>query len=135
VTYGQVGDKWCTNHVGYLLDVWQGGFFLYSEEQLDAIKMALLNFQVKNDTKAAVLISMAHSSGPVSSIVTITQLIEINEVYSSWSASDSIMMRLILPKYTTNSWRSPLSLAMRRQVHSLTLFKVWVIWSRIRAFG
>ena len=80
MTYGQVGDKRCTNHVGYLLEVWQGGFLFYSEDQLDAIKMALLNFQEKNDTKAAVLVYMAYSSGPVSSIMTISQSIEINDV-------------------------------------------------------
>ncbi|KAF8492577.1 hypothetical protein F5888DRAFT_1806711 [Russula emetica] len=45
-------------------DIW-GGFLFYSEDQLDAIKMALLNFQEKNDTKAAVLVFMAYSSGPL----------------------------------------------------------------------
>jgi hypothetical protein len=97
--------------------------------------MALLNFQEKDDTKAAILVFIVYSSSPVSSVMTISQLIEIDEINSSWSPSDFIMMRLILPEYSTNSWRSPLSLAMCRQVHSLTLFKVWVLWSTIRAFG
>jgi len=42
--------------------VW-GGFLFYSDDQLDAIKMALLNFQEKNDTKAVVLVFMVYSSG------------------------------------------------------------------------
>ena len=41
--------------------------------------MALLNFQEKNDTKAAILVFIAYSSGPVSSIMAISQSIEINE--------------------------------------------------------
>jgi hypothetical protein len=119
----------------YLPEVWQGGFLFYSEDQLDAIKMALLNFQEKNDTKAALLISMAYSSGPVSSVVTISQLIEIDEISSSWSPPHFIMTRLVLPEYLTNSWRSPLSLVMYQQGHSLTIFKVRVLWPNIRAFG
>ena len=42
--------------------------------------MALLNFQEKNDTKAAILVFIAYSSGPVSSIMRISQSIEINDV-------------------------------------------------------
>ena len=56
---------WFTNY-STLNTYWQGGFLFYSEDQLDAIKMALLNFQEKNDTKAAVLVFMSYSSGPVS---------------------------------------------------------------------
>jgi len=116
-----------TDYIGYLTEVWQGGFLSYSEGQLDAIKMALLNFQEKSDTKAAVLVFMSYSSGPVSSVMTISQLIEINKINSSWSPSDFFMMRLILPEYSTHSWRSPLSLAMCQQLHSLTSFEVWVL--------
>lgn len=87
--------------------------------------MALLNFQEKNDTKAAVLVFMAYSRDQVSFVMTISQLIEISEINSSWSPSDFIMMRLILPEYLTSSWRSPQSPAMRQQVHSLILLEVW----------
>ena len=86
--------------------------------------MALLNFQEKSDTKATVLVFMVYSSGRVSSVMMISQMIEINEIDSSRSPSIFIMMRLILPVYLTNSWRSKLSLAMWPPVHSLAMFKL-----------
>jgi len=46
-------------------DVW-GGFYLYAENQLDAIKEALFKFQQENDTKAEVGVSMSYSSGQFS---------------------------------------------------------------------
>jgi len=90
--------------------------------------MALVNFQEEKDTKAAVLVFMTYSSGQVSSVITISQLIEFNETNSSWSPSYFFMMRLILPEYSTNFWRSPLSLAMCQLVHSLTSFRVRAVW-------
>lgn len=66
--------------------------------------MALLNFQEKNDTKATVLVFMAYSLDQVSFVMTISQLIEISEINSSWLPSDFIMMRLILPESLTSSW-------------------------------
>jgi len=47
------------------LEVLQGGIRLYAESQLDAIKSALVKFQQKSDTKAAVVISMTYTSGQV----------------------------------------------------------------------
>ena len=43
----------------------QGGFRIYGESQLDAIKEALVKFQQKSDTKAAALITMTYASGQV----------------------------------------------------------------------
>ncbi|KAH9990398.1 FAD-binding domain-containing protein [Russula vinacea] len=40
-----------------------GGFCIYTENQLDAIKTALVNFQQENDTKAEVLVGLTYSSG------------------------------------------------------------------------
>ncbi|KAH9990418.1 FAD-binding domain-containing protein [Russula vinacea] len=41
-------------------EIW-AGFVYYTENQLDAIKEALVNFQQKNDTRAAVLMSLTYS--------------------------------------------------------------------------
>ena len=57
------------NHTEDLLEIWQGGFFSYAENQLDAIKEALVKFQQTNDPKAEVLVSFTFSSGQVRSIV------------------------------------------------------------------
>ena len=65
--------------------------------------MALLNFQEKDDTKAAVLVFIGYSSSQVSSAMTISLLIETYEINSSWSRSDFIMMRLILTECSANS--------------------------------
>ena len=86
--------------------------------------MALLNFQEKDDTKAAVLVFIVYSSSQVSSAMTISLLIETYEINSSRSRSDFIMMRLILTECSANSERSPLPLAKSQQGHSLTLFAV-----------
>jgi hypothetical protein len=80
-----------------------GGFLFYSEDQLDAFSWKLSRAILIDDTKAAVLVFMAYSSSPVSSFMKISQLIEINEINGSWLPSDLIMMRLILPEYSTNS--------------------------------
>jgi hypothetical protein len=47
------------------LEILQGGIRLYAESQLDAIKDALVKFQQKSDTKAALLVTMGYSSGQV----------------------------------------------------------------------
>ncbi|KAF8486358.1 FAD-binding domain-containing protein [Russula ochroleuca] len=46
-------------------DIW-GGFLFYAENQLDAVKNALVEFQQKNDTKASVGVSLSYSSGQLS---------------------------------------------------------------------
>jgi hypothetical protein len=48
-------------------ETWQAGFVYYTENQLDAIKEALVNFQQKNDTRAAVLMSLTYSLDQVCS--------------------------------------------------------------------
>ena len=47
--------------------MWQAGFVYYTENQLNAIKEALVNFQQKNDTRAAVLMSLTYSLDQVCS--------------------------------------------------------------------
>ena len=51
-----------------LSETWQAGFVYYTENQLDAIKEALVNFQQKNDTRAAVLMSLTYSLDQVCSV-------------------------------------------------------------------
>ena len=48
--------------------MWQAGFVYYTENQLDAIKNALVNFQQKNDTRAAFLMSLTYSLDQVCSV-------------------------------------------------------------------
>jgi len=43
----------------------QGGLRLFAKSQLDAIKEALFEFQQKTDTKAAIMMPMAYTSGQV----------------------------------------------------------------------
>ena len=47
------------------LEILQGGFRVYTETQLDAIKDALVKFQQKSDTKAAIVIPVTYTSGQV----------------------------------------------------------------------
>lgn len=56
--------------IGNLLEIWKGGYFSYAENQLDAIKEALVKFQQKNDTKAEVIVIFTFSSGQVSFVLT-----------------------------------------------------------------
>ena len=58
-----------------LLETWKGGVYLYAENQLDSIKKALVNFQQKDDTKAALQLAMVYSSGQVRAIIMVSQLI------------------------------------------------------------
>ena len=51
-----------------LPETWQGGIVFYAENQLDAIKDALVDFQQKNDTRAAVLMSLTYSLDQVCSV-------------------------------------------------------------------
>jgi hypothetical protein len=57
--------KRSTDHTGDLFENWQGGIYIYAENQLDEIKEALVKFQQKNDTKAACTVSLVYSSGQV----------------------------------------------------------------------
>ena len=53
-----------------LIEIWKGGVIFYSEDQLDAIKEALVKFQQESDTKAALLLFMTYSSGQVCFVMT-----------------------------------------------------------------
>ena len=54
--------------LNFILTQIQGGFLFYAEDQLDAIKEALLNFQQKSDTKAALEVSLTYYSGQVCAV-------------------------------------------------------------------
>jgi hypothetical protein len=61
------------------LKIWQGGLFIYAENQLDAIKEALFKFQQVNDTKAAIEVSLAYTSGQVRTVMT-TSLLKLTAI-------------------------------------------------------
>jgi hypothetical protein len=65
-----MGTLTSTDQIGDLVEILQGGFRLYAEDQLDAIKEALVEFQQKNDTKAAIDVVLSYSSGQVCSVMT-----------------------------------------------------------------
>jgi hypothetical protein len=65
-----MGTLTSTYQIGDLVEILQGGFRLYAEDQLDAIKEALVEFQQKNDTKAAIDVVLSYSSGQVCSVMT-----------------------------------------------------------------
>jgi hypothetical protein len=64
-----------TDQFGNLLETWQAGLAYYAENQLDAIKDALVNFQQKNDTKASLIVSTVYSLDQVCSVMTASLLI------------------------------------------------------------
>ena len=64
-----------TEYAICLLETWKGGVRMYAENQLDPIKKALVNFQQKDDTKAALQLAMVYSSGQVRAIIMVSQLI------------------------------------------------------------
>ena len=51
---------------------------MYAEDQLEAIKEALVKFQQENDTKAAIDVVLSYSSGQVCSVMTSLLLIQID---------------------------------------------------------
>ena len=61
--------KLTRDNLGDSLGIWQGGFFSYSENQLEAIKEALVKFQQNDDTKAQVGVVFSFSSGQVSPVL------------------------------------------------------------------
>jgi hypothetical protein len=63
-------------HIGDLLEIWQGAVLFYAEDQLDAIREALVSLEQKNDPKAATEVSLAYSSGQVCSVMTSSPSIE-----------------------------------------------------------
>ena len=73
------------DHTGDLLEIWQGGFFLYAENQLDAIKEVVIKFQQQNDTKAEMAVFFTYTSGQVSSVMKKSLLIQTETIDSSRS--------------------------------------------------
>ena len=75
------GDIWVsrqerfTNKIVNLLGIRQAGFVYYAGIQLGAIKEALVNFQQKNDAKAAVIVSPTYSLDQVCSVMMASMLI------------------------------------------------------------
>ena len=56
--------------IGELITIWKGGVLHYADEQLNAVKEALVKFQQKNDTKAAINVLLSYSSTQVCSFMT-----------------------------------------------------------------
>jgi hypothetical protein len=71
------------NHTGDVLKIWQGGFFSYTENHLDAIKEFVIKFQQRNDTKAEMAVFFTFTSGQVSSVSSVTLLIQTDTIDSS----------------------------------------------------
>ncbi len=69
-------DKNYCNHIGDLLETWQGGSRTYTEDQLDAIKNAFVEFQQNNDTKATSILTLGYSSGQVCPVMETSLLIQ-----------------------------------------------------------
>ena len=68
---GKIWVSWSErfkNQIRNLPETWQGGFVYYAENQLDAIKDALVKFQQNNNTKAAVIVSPTYSLDQVCSV-------------------------------------------------------------------
>jgi hypothetical protein len=74
VTYGYV-DRNDIDQITNLLEIWQAGILLYAEDQLDAIKEALVHFQQENDTKTSVIVFMTYTLDQVCSVITASLLI------------------------------------------------------------
>ena len=88
--------------MGDLLEIWQQGLLIYTEYQLDAIKDALFKFQQKNDTKAAVIVSLTYLSGQVCTVV--QSYYRFKLTHGSYCPLPSYsMMRALLREYSTIS--------------------------------
>jgi hypothetical protein len=118
-----------------LLETWKGGFYYYAENQLDAIKEALFNYQQKSDPKAAVGVSLTYSSGQVRFVMTASLWFQTDIINSFRLLSLFFMTRPLLRMYLMNSWPSPPSGEMSQDIHSSTSLKVWVLRSHSTAFG
>ena len=64
-----------TEYAICLLETRKGGVRLYAENQLDSIKKALVKFQQKSDTKAALQLALTYSSGQVRATMIMARLI------------------------------------------------------------
>jgi hypothetical protein len=118
-----------------LTRIWKGGFLTYAENQLDAIKEMLVNFQQRTDTKAEVIVLLPYSSGQVSTVTT-TSLLNQTKIINSFRLPSFIfMMRPLLRGYLMISWTSLLPGGMSQRDHSPTWFKVWAHYSRLPTFG
>ena len=84
------------------LEILQGGIRLYAESQLDAIKEALVTFQQKSDTKAAVMNTMTYTSNQVCQRLAEANLLFVQTeiINSSRLLSFIFMMRPRLRKYS-----------------------------------
>jgi hypothetical protein len=69
--------------MGDLLEIWQGGFRLYGEDQLDTIKEAFYRFQLNNDTKTSGAASFTYAGGQVSYVLK-TSLLNQTDTINSW---------------------------------------------------
>ena len=125
--------------MGDLIEIWQGGVLYYADNQLDAIREALVKFQQKNDTKAQIMVILSYSSSSglsqVCFVVMALCLIQTNLVNSFRLLSFTFMTLPFLREYLMISWPSPLPGEMSQQRHSTTLFKARLPRLRLTVFG
>jgi hypothetical protein len=110
--------------MGDFIEIWQGGILYYADDQLDAIKEALVKFQQKNDTKAEVMVILSYSSSSGSSqvcFVMMASLLVQTDFVNSFCLLSFIFMTLpLLREYLMISWLFPLPRGMSQQRHSTT---------------
>jgi hypothetical protein len=128
-------SKCFKDSTGELLEIRQGGFLSYAEDQLDAVKEALFNFQQKNDTKAANAVSLSYSSGQVCSVLTASLFIQTYLINSLVLLSYCFMTRPLLREYSMISWSSLLPREISQQARSPNMSKKWVLWPSLTVSG
>ena len=111
-----------TDHIGDLLESWQGGLVTYAENQVNAIKEALIKYEQTSDTKAACVPSLSYSSGQVCPVTDTLLPVRPDDINSFRLSSYIFTMGLLLRKYSTISWRYLLPEEMCPRDHSLTSF-------------
>ena len=102
----------------------QGGFYSYAEDQLDAIKEALFNYQQKSDPKAATGLTLTYSSGQVRFVMTASLWIQTDFIDSFRLLSLFSMTHPLLREYLMNSWPSPILGEISQDKNSSTMLKV-----------
>ena len=123
--------------MGNFIEIWQGGVLYYADDQLDAIREALVKFQQKNDTKAEVMVTLPYSSSQVC-FVLMALLSVPADIVNSFRLLLFIFMTLPLlsgRRYLMISWPFPLPKGKSQQRRSTAYFKVRLLWLGQMVFG
>ena len=123
--------------MGDLIEIWQGGVLYYADDQLDAIREALVKFQQKNDTKAEVMVTLPYTSGQVCFVLIALLLVPTDIVNSFMLLSFIFMMLPLLSgrRHLMISWPFPQPREMSQQRHFTAYFKVRLLWLGQTVFG